>query len=141
MKLTITVPGTPVADTRPRITKNGVYDPRAKEKARFRDYAAVQCPEKPLTGPVILSAAFIMDRPKSHYGVRPYCHAITGLKDSAKLKPHIVRPDLDNLLKFVLDALNGIAYEDDKQVVGFSYVVKHYTDSRNPRTIVEIEEV
>lgn len=27
------------------------------------------------------------------------------------------KPDIDNTLKAVLDALNGIAYEDDKQVV------------------------
>lgn len=27
------------------------------------------------------------------------------------------KPDIDNTLKVVLDALNGVAYEDDKQVV------------------------
>lgn len=27
------------------------------------------------------------------------------------------KPDIDNILKVVLDALNGLAYEDDKQVV------------------------
>lgn len=27
------------------------------------------------------------------------------------------KPDIDNILKVVLDALNGVAYEDDKQVV------------------------
>lgn len=27
------------------------------------------------------------------------------------------KPDIDNVLKVVLDALNGVAYEDDKQVV------------------------
>lgn len=27
-----------------------------------------------------------------------------------------VRPDLDNAAKTVLDALNGVAYEDDKQI-------------------------
>ena len=26
-------------------------------------------------------------------------------------------PDIDNVLKAVMDALNGVAYEDDKQVV------------------------
>lgn len=29
----------------------------------------------------------------------------------------LIRPDVDNVLKTVLDALNGVAYEDDKQVV------------------------
>ena len=27
------------------------------------------------------------------------------------------KPDIDNVLKAVMDALNGVAYEDDKQVV------------------------
>lgn len=27
------------------------------------------------------------------------------------------KPDIDNIAKIILDALNGIAYEDDKQVV------------------------
>ena len=27
------------------------------------------------------------------------------------------RPDLDNLIKSVLDALNGVAYKDDCQIV------------------------
>ena len=28
------------------------------------------------------------------------------------------RPDLDNIAKAVLDALNGLAYQDDSQIVG-----------------------
>ena len=33
---------------------------------------------------------------------------------AGKLPPG--KPDIDNILKVVLDGLNGIAYEDDKQV-------------------------
>lgn len=33
-----------------------------------------------------------------------------------KLKP-IKKPDIDNILKILLDALNGIAFEDDIQIV------------------------
>ena len=32
-------------------------------------------------------------------------------------EPDVCKPDLDNVAKLVLDALNGIAYEDDAQVV------------------------
>ena len=38
--------------------------------------------------------------------------AITGV-----LKP-TKKPDCDNIIKVVLDALNGVAYHDDKQVTG-----------------------
>lgn len=33
-----------------------------------------------------------------------------------RLRP-IVKPDLDNITKTILDALNGIAFDDDKQIV------------------------
>lgn len=33
-------------------------------------------------------------------------------------EPDIHKPDASNILKSIEDALNGIAYEDDKQIVG-----------------------
>ena len=38
------------------------------------------------------------------------------------------KPDLDNIIKAVLDGLNGVAYEDDKQVVE-AIGRKYYTES------------
>lgn len=43
------------------------------------------------------------------------------------LKP-TKKPDCDNILKVVLDALNGVAYHDDKQVTGVS-CNKLYSDT------------
>lgn len=37
---------------------------------------------------------------------------------------NLTKPDIDNVLKAVLDGLNGVAYEDDTQVVEVS-VTKH----------------
>ena len=39
------------------------------------------------------------------------------------------KPDADNIGKVVLDALNGIAYEDDKQVIELR-VSKQYSEER-----------
>lgn len=39
-----------------------------------------------------------------------------------------VKPDCDNIVKAVLDALNGVAYADDKQVV-FVKCTKQYSES------------
>lgn len=50
----------------------------------------------------------------------------------------IKKPDIDNILKIIMDGLNGIAYEDDKQVVS-GRIRKFY--SREPRVEVEIDEV
>ena len=37
----------------------------------------------------------------------------------------LTKPDIDNALKTVLDALNGVVYEDDKQVADVQ-MQKHY---------------
>lgn len=49
-----------------------------------------------------------------------------------------VRPDIDNLVKIVLDGLNGVAFMDDKQVVEL-YATKWY--SAEPRTEIMVEEL
>lgn len=50
---------------------------------------------------------------------------------AGKLAPG--KPDIDNILKVVLDGLNGIAYEDDKQVTIVrckkSYMKPGYNDA------------
>lgn len=45
------------------------------------------------------------------------------------------KPDCDNIAKIILDALNGIAYHDDSQVIELS-VSKHYAEE--PRVEVEL---
>lgn len=54
-----------------------------------------------------------------------------------KIRPTI-RPDLDNIAKSVLDALNGLAYLDDKQIVLLK-VEKFYDVS--PRVELMVEEI
>lgn len=49
----------------------------------------------------------------------------------------LFKPDCDNVAKAILDALNGVAYEDDKQVVGL-VVIKHDRTRREPYTTFEI---
>jgi len=55
---------------------------------------------------------------------------------SGKIRPS-VKPDWDNLGKLVSDALNGVAYDDDKSVVD-AVVRKFYSD--RPRTQIVITE-
>ena len=49
----------------------------------------------------------------------------------------VVHKDLDNIAKIVLDSLNGIAYDDDKQIVSLN-VHKYYTDNKE-KVVVLLE--
>lgn len=48
------------------------------------------------------------------------------------------KPDVDNIAKIILDALNGVAYEDDKQITRLD-IEKRYSDT--PRVEVQIGEI
>lgn len=49
------------------------------------------------------------------------------------------KPDADNIIKIITDALNGVAYNDDKQIVECR-CGKYYTDSE-PFVYVYIQEI
>ena len=78
-----------------------------------------------------------MKRPKSHYRTGKYEGLI---KDKWQKIPMSKKPDIDNLIKYVLDALQGINgyIVDDSQVIRI-YAEKSYSDK--PRTeIMMVEE-
>ncbi|HYI66346.1 MAG TPA: RusA family crossover junction endodeoxyribonuclease [Candidatus Limnocylindrales bacterium] len=83
----------------------------------------------PLPGPVRVSLAFMLRRPKGHRGAR-------GLLPSAPVYP-VVKPDIDKLARAVLDALTGPAFNDDSQVVEL-IVLKHYATG-TPGVDIRIE--
>ena len=62
-----------------------------------------------LEGPLRLGVVFAVPRPKGHYGAR-------GLKPSAPEHP-TVRPDVTKLVRAVEDAMTGVVWRDDAQVV------------------------
>lgn len=50
------------------------------------------------------------------------------------------KPDVDNQVKAVLDALNGVAYFDDKQVIKISAIKRYAETERIEITIKEITD-
>jgi Holliday junction resolvase RusA-like endonuclease len=109
-KFEFVIPGKPYPLKRPRRASfGGMFDPKenTEAKALVAQIARLAI-RRPIEGPVVLCATFLFERPKSHYG--------KSLKASAPIF-HTQRPDVDNLIKTVLDGLNGIAWKDDAQVV------------------------
>ena len=125
------VPGKPVAKQRPRMTRYGaVYTP--SETVRFEKLvarSAISAGARPLMGPVSVELETVFPIPKSWTKAR---------KAAADGKPHTSRPDLDNLVKSVLDGLNGVAFADDSQVHSVSSRKRWSSDCGEGLTIVRI---
>jgi Holliday junction resolvase RusA-like endonuclease len=75
---------------------------------------------QPLTVPLYVVIRAYFEPPKSASKSRRE-DMLTG-----KIRP-TVTPDWDNIGKIICDALNGLAYEDDRQIVGAT-VIKAYAD-------------
>ena len=86
-------------------------------------------------GAVVLSVWFVLPAPKWVTGRRRANSKRTGFEPRATRKP-----DVDKLLRTVLDGLTGYAYRDDAQVVGFGVVKKSYADPGEvPHTFIVAE--
>jgi Holliday junction resolvase RusA-like endonuclease len=61
---------------------------------------------------------FFIPRPNSHFGknCRRSADNFTDMATIAR-RDHISRPDLDNMVKFVLDAMQGVVYNNDSHIV------------------------
>lgn len=137
MKVNFTIVGEPKGKGRPRFARigNGVRTYTPKETENYEAFIKVsylnEVGQKKLSGQIDAHIKGVFPIPKS-----------TSKKQremmlSGKIL-HTKKIDCDNLAKTILDALNGIAYDDDKQVCRL-YVEKVY--GNNPCVEVELVEV
>lgn len=124
--------GEPKALKRHRMGKGFNYDPSKNDKSDFLWQVKKNAPPTPLDQPIHLKITFSFPRPKSHYGTGKNS---TVLKATAPIY-HTARPDIDNLIKFVCDALNTVYWKDDSCIC-LTEALKVYTDG-TPKTEVEI---
>ena len=106
----------PIAQQRHKARRAGnriiMYDPSSKDKDRFKKESAEFAPKHPLEGAISVSMVFSMPRPRSHYRGGRFSHLLKGSSPNR----HISRPDLDNIIKFYLDAMTGMFWKDDAYV-------------------------
>lgn len=113
----IVVPGCPARWQRPSSRGRQRYSPTEMREAKEHVRRAWMVAGRPCLpdGPVGVSATFYRDR-----------------------KP-TARPDIDNYLKLILDALNGLAYRDDSQVTDLERVRKRRpSDGAEEHTVIEL---
>lgn len=126
----LTINTAPIAWKRARRKGDRYYDEQANDKCAYAYIARAALKRYiPVNGAVKLNVTFHMAMPESWSQKK---------KDSMAGEFCTAKPDLDNYIKFVLDAFNEVIWLDDKQVVTIQ-ASKRYAVS--PRTELEYEEL
>ena len=127
------IPGQPQGKQRPRHAKTGaVYTPtETKAYERKVNWLWWQTKGETLHGAVRLDVTAFYEIPKSATK-----SAQEAMKDGTRVPAK--KPDIDNVLKIIMDGLNKAAYDDDRQVVEVSGRKRYAEDPRVEVTITEI---
>lgn len=133
--MNFTIPGNPCGKGRPKFARRGnfvaTYTP---EKTVLYENLVKTCYQEQCTGytenPLSMEIFIYYGIPKS----TPKKNIENML--NGKIRP-CKKPDIDNVCKGILDALNGVAYKDDTQVYHLS-ATKRYAEV--PETEVYITE-
>ena len=107
------IPAVPVPQGSMSVFNGRIVHKKSKRLMDYRNLianVASQHYSEPIEGAVRVDLRFIIPRPKTVMRSRPS-----------------VPPDLDKLIRAVLDALTGVAYKDDAQVTAVS-AFKRYGD-------------
>lgn len=138
----ITLQGEPIPQGRPRaaawrtgtgqIKARAYTDPRA---ARWRESAAWdvrrQWEGPPLDGPLAVEIDLYFRCPPSD------CRA----KAPRPRRRHAKRPDVDNVVKNLLDLLNGLAWRDDGQVCELMARKWIAAQGEQPRIVIRVRSI
>jgi Holliday junction resolvase RusA-like endonuclease len=137
--ITLVVPGPPVGFARTRLarTRTGRIIPFTPKKPRnHMAFIKALFVQKypgftPLDGPLEMEIVVFFPIPKS---------ASKRRREDMFWQRELPtkKPDIDNLCKIFLDAMNGLAYRDDAQIVSLA-VIKQY--STTPQTEVRVRNV
>jgi Holliday junction resolvase RusA-like endonuclease len=118
---------------RPRFRRTGkfvqVYSIQEKEVKAIRLVIKDQWKYKPIDGGVSVEFMFHMPIPKSTTKKRKW-------EMEHGEAHHLKKPDIDNLEKFMLDCMNGIVWNDDRQIVK---LVSRKQYNIEPKTIIDVK--
>lgn len=123
------IPGEPKGKGRPRFTKTGqTYTPK---ETRLYEHQIQRCFTEKYGGSSPIPKGIPVDVEISAYFTRAKSN-----KDDYPVK----KPDCDNIIKVICDALNGFAYHDDAQIVSIR-TDKRYEKMGDPGVRVLIREM
>lgn len=132
-----TVEITPKAKARPRFVRRGKFVQTYTPKTTM-DY------EEKIAEAYLLQGGTVFEYPYLEVSIVAYFPIPKSTRKAERLLyeteciPYPHKPDTDNLGKSILDALNQVAYLDDKQIVSLK-VKKYY--GKMGRVVVKIKEI
>lgn len=128
----MTIPMVPRPKQRPQHGRGNTYTPKeTREYEEVVGFYARRAIKQPLRGAIRVVIDFYIPIPKS------WSEAKKTAAERGDIRP-ASKPDIDNLVKAILDGMNGgIAYKDDSQIV--SLMVNEWYGE--PRTEVELTEL
>ena len=135
MIVSVTIPGEPVGQGRPRATTVGgftrMYSPKrsAKWRKMAAGYMKAAC-RSPLLGPLEVTMTAVFTFPKSKVRKRT---------PSVNHVPCCKRPDIDNVVKAVLDAGNEVLWLDDAQVWKLEVTKVYGREGEEPSVILQVK--
>ncbi|GAA0081344.1 RusA family crossover junction endodeoxyribonuclease [Clostridium sp. CTA-6] len=130
----IVIDGKPMGKQRPRFNSKTGHTYTPDKTVNYENWVKLcwqeQTKREKLTGAIKADIKVFYPIPKA-----------TNKKKKIEMLCGVIRPtkkpDVDNIAKIILDSLNGLAYDDDKQVIT-CYISKWYGE--NPRVEVILEE-
>jgi Holliday junction resolvase RusA-like endonuclease len=134
--LAFVIPGPMRGKGRPRFVRatGRAYTPDTTMNAEaWVKHCASQAGATPIDGPVALHMDIMVGIPPS-WTKKKRAAALSG-----EVRP-TQKPDLDNVVKLVGDALNGIAWNDDKQIVEIKISRRYAEIERSLVTISAVGE-
>ena len=125
------IAGKPTTLPRPRFFQKGIWNSKKKEMVEFTKEVKELLPAA--KNQVLFKDGVCISITMVFYLPRPTMDFVGGRRAPGNLKPSSLikrflplHPDIDNLAKFVLDALNKVVYTDDKQIVKLvAYKLRH----------------
>ncbi|MBX5461659.1 MAG: RusA family crossover junction endodeoxyribonuclease [Steroidobacteraceae bacterium] len=114
-EIVLTIPGKPHGKGRPRFAGGRVFTDARTQSAEARVLVAWEQagrPRIPDDTPIAFLVTQAVQRPRSHWR-RDGQLSVAGQREPWPRR----KPDFDNALKLLADALNGAAYRDDVDVV------------------------
>jgi len=132
--------GIPVAKGRPRVSKFGTFTPQ--KTVYYENLVSYTFTQKyplfkPYESELKMKITAVFEVPKS-WSKKKQREALPITEDILSAMGKTTKPDLDNIVKSITDALNGLAYKDDAQITS---LLAHKVYGEQAKVVIEIEEM